>query len=241
MSVTVDSLHQRGREALLQGRERLDQPPGNGSRRWGLSVLVRPQPALAERLGEVTAALTALAGPGQWATGTPGTSHLTLYSLEPHRPDVTLADPAAGRYADAVRCAAAASPPATFAVAGLGLTPGGVVAACEPLDQGARALRPALVAALGGDVFEHSYRGEQWWMTLLHLAAPVPEPEALVEHVEGARQLPLGVLAADRLELVRYEYRVDPAGARMVPVTIASAALSGGTGAPGGTGDAAHA
>jgi hypothetical protein len=227
VTVTVDSLHEQGRAALLAGRERLDVPPGDGTRRWGLSVLVRPQPELADRLDAITRQLVAMAGDGQWATGASDTAHLTLYSLEPHRPGLTLADRSAARYSSAMARAAAATPPATFAVTGLGLTPGGVIAACEPVDAGARRLRPALTAALGGDVFEAAYRGDQWWMSLVHLAAPVRDTEALVEYVEARRDEPLGTLEARRLELVRYEHHDAPAGARMVPVTLAEAALTG--------------
>jgi hypothetical protein len=227
VSVTVESLHEQGRAALLAGRERLDTPPGHGTRRWGLSVLVRPQPELAETLDAVTGDIVALAGPGQWATGAAGTAHLTLYSLEPHRPGLTLADDAAARYAEAMAQAAATTAPARFAVAGLGLTPGGVIAACQPLDEAARALRPALTAALGGDVFEAAYRGDQWWMSLIHLAAPVRDPAALVDYVEARRDEPLGTLRARRLELVRYEHQQGPTGPRMVPVTLAGADLTG--------------
>ncbi len=235
MSVTVDSLHDQGRAALLEGRPTLDAPPAAGSRRWGLSVLARPEPGLGRRLDAVTQQLVALAGPGQWATGSAGTAHLTLFSLEPHRPGVTPADPAARAFARATARAAAAVAPATFEVTGLGLTPGGVIAACDPLDEAARSLRPVLAAALGGDVFELAYRGDQWWMSLLHLAAPVARPAALVDHVETRRHESLGVLTVARLELVRYEHRADRAVARMVPVTLASAALTGVTGeVPGG-------
>lgn len=227
MSVTVDSLHADGREALLRGRARLDEPPVEGSRRWGLSVLVRPAPDLADRLDAVTASLVELAGPGQWATGASGTSHLTLYSLEPHRPALTQADPAARRYADAMRRAAAATASATFAVTGMALTPGGVIATCVPRDAGARSLRAALAAALGGEAFEASYRGDQWWMSLLHLAAPVARPDALVSHVDARRREALGTLAVRELELVRYEYRTDARGSRMTPVTLATALLAG--------------
>jgi hypothetical protein len=227
VSVTVDSLHADGREALLHGRARLDEPPVDGARRWGLSVLVRPQPELADRLDTVTAGLVKLAGPGQWATGASGTSHLTLYSLEPHRPGLTPADPAARRYADAMRRAAAATASATFAVTGLALTPGGVVAACDPRDTGARCLRAALTAALGGEAFEASYRGDQWWMTLLHLAAPVARPDALVTHVEARLGEGLGTLTVHELELVRYEHRTGAGGSRMAPVTLAAAPLAG--------------
>ena len=230
MSVTVESLHEQGRSALLEGQVRPDVPPAPGARRWGLSVLVRPQPDLAARVAELTSRLATLAGPGQWATGSAGSAHLTVYSLEPHRPGVTLADPAARRYADAMRQAAAATEPGAFAVTGLSLTPGGVIAACEPQDAGARALRPTLTAALGGTVFEAAYRGDQWWMSLLHLAAQVTSPGPLVDHVARHRDAALGTLVVQELELVRYEYRTGPEGAGMRPVTLASAPLTGGTG-----------
>ena len=237
MSVTVDSLHEQGRAALVEGRSRLDLPPVDGSRRWGVSVVVRPQPDLADRLDAVTGELMALAGPAQWATGARDTAHLTLYSLEPHRPGLTTADPALREYAAAMRRAAVATAPGTFAVTGLALTPGGVIAACEPFDGGAGALRPALTEALGGDVFEATYRGDHWWLSLVHLAAPVQRPEDLVAFVESRRQRDLGVLRAEQLELVRYEHHSGPDGSRMVPVTLAAAAL---TGVPDGAGDGSH-
>jgi hypothetical protein len=227
VSITVDALHAKGRAALLHDRAVLDSPPVSGSRRWGASVLVRPQADLAQRLGAVTAELVALAGPAQWATGAADTSHLTLYSLEPHRPGLTLDDEAAGRYAEAVGAVGRACGPATFSVTGLALTPGGVVAAAEPADDAARALRPALVEALGGDVFEAAYRGDQWWLSLVHLAAPVADPAALVAYVEARRGEALGQLVARHVELVRYDHRSGPGGARMVPVPLASAVLTG--------------
>lgn len=223
MTVSVDSLHEEGRTALLQGRERRDVPPVAGSRRWGLSVLVRPTAELADRLDAVTGELLALAGPGQWATGARDTAHLTLYSLEPHRPDLTLADPAAAGYARAMATAAATTPPATFDVTGLALTPGGVLARGRPSCDGARLLRPALAAALGGEAFESGYRGDQWWLTLVHFAAPVRQPRALVDCVERRRDETFGTLRAEWLELVRYEHD----GRRMRPVTLARAALAG--------------
>lgn len=227
MSVSIDVLHERGREALLHGDPVLDSPPTEGSRRWGVSVLVRPQPELAARLHGLTVELAALAGPGQWTTGAADTSHLTVYSLEPHRPGVTAEDPRVRRLADPVRRTAQAASPGTFEVTGLALTPGGVVASCVPLDDGARRLRPGLAEALGGDVFEASYRGDQWWMSLLHLAAPVQRPVDLVDYVEDRRAQPVGRLCAERLELVRYDYREGANGRGMAPVPLLEVALAG--------------
>lgn len=226
MSTLLDSLHERGRVALLGGQPHLDVPPGEGSRRWGVSVLVRPQPDLAQRLHAVTGDLTALAGPGQWATGAADSVHLSVYSLEPHRPGVTLEDAEVARYADAVHRAAGSLPPVSFAVTGLALTPGGVVAACDPLDAGARGLRAAVNDALGEEAFETAYRGASWWMSLVHLASPVRDAAGLVEHVEARRRSPLGTLRAGALQLVRYEHRRVADEQRMVPVVLSEARIA---------------
>lgn len=243
MNVTIDVLHERGRDALLRDEPVLDSEPQDGSRRWGLSVLARPQPELAATLDQVTGELAVLAGPGQWTTGARDTSHLTLYSLEPHRGGVTLEDPLARRYADAVRSAAQVCPAGTFQVTGLALTPGGVVASCVPLDAGARALRPTLVDTLGGDVFEASYRGDLWWISLLHLARPVHRPGDLVAYVDPRRAQPFGQLVVDRLELVRYEYREGVDSRGMTPVPLVSVPLVGAplAGAGQGVADGSYA
>lgn len=229
MSAGVETLHEQGRDALLAGRAVLDTPPVEGGRRWGLSVVVRADGDLAARLAAETADLVAVAGPGQWATGGEGSAHLTLYSLEPHRVGVDLADGRAAAYARALETAAASVGPATFAVSGLSLTPGGVIADAAPADEAAARLRPALSSALAdGAAFESAYRADRWWLTLVHLAAPPADPAGLVAWVEARRRLDLGTLHARRLDLVRYEHRVEASGARTVPVTLATAQLAGG-------------
>lgn len=226
MTTSLDALHEQGRAALLAGTPRLDVPPGDGDRRWGLSVLLIPQGELAQRFATETQQLAALAGPGQWATGGAGSAHLTLYSLEPHRDGLTTADSEVRRYADVMTRAAAASPAATFDVTGLALTPGGVVVACDPADDPARQLRRRFNEALGVEAFEASYRGDQWWSSLLHFAAPVADPAGLVAHVEARRHQALGRFTATALDLVRYEYRQAADGPRMVPVTLVRAGLA---------------
>ena len=42
MTASPDTIHQRGRDAVLGGRELLDDPPVPGATRWGLSLVARP-------------------------------------------------------------------------------------------------------------------------------------------------------------------------------------------------------
>lgn len=227
MTVSLDALHEQGRAAVLEGGPRLDVPPGDGDRRWGVSVLMRVEGGLAERLDAEAGELAALAGPGHWPTGALGSAHLTVFSLEPHRVGVGPDDPAVERYAEATARAAAGTPAPAFDVVGLALTPGGVVARCLPANPVAAGLRAAVNAALGAEAFETGYRGDQWWSSLLHFAAPVAEPEALVAHVAQRRDRSLGRFTARALDLVRYEYRQAARGAGMVPISLASTPFAG--------------
>ena len=50
MNGAVEDFHARGRAAVLAGEEIYDQPPGTSSPRWGVSVILRPDIAVAEPL-----------------------------------------------------------------------------------------------------------------------------------------------------------------------------------------------
>jgi hypothetical protein len=224
VSGPVESLHDRGRAAVLAGTESVDVPPNPSSPRWGLSVLLRPDDDCAGRLADQAAQLAALAGPHHWQTGGRGASHLTVCVLEPFREGVTPDDPHVRRAAAALSRAAARSAPVRFRLSGLLLAPGGVLAGGTPINPPAHRLRRIVADELGeAGRFEGSYRADRWWSTLLHFAGPVLDRCGLLDWVDARRTLDLGPLAADRLELARYAYD----GGRTVPVPLASFPLGG--------------
>jgi hypothetical protein len=223
VSAAAEEFHARGRAAVLGGRALIDQPPSAASPRWGVSVILRPDAAAAERLDATTALAVEVAGPGHWPTGRCGSGHLTVRGLEPYREPVTADDPAVERYATAVGKAAATAGSPEFAMTGLVLVPGGVLVVATPVDGTAAELRAALADELGPDgAFEDdAYRQGLWWSTLVHFAAPLTDGAGLVEWVEARRTLDLGAFRARSVDVVRYAYD----GASTSPVVLATVPL----------------
>lgn len=222
MTGTPDTIHQRGRAALLAGREVLDVPPAPGGARWGLSLVIRPDQVAEDRLSDLTDQVGALAGPGQWSTGSRGAAHLTVTYLEATHRHVEADDPAVRRFAGVVSDVAAGTPPLRWQLTGLALAERGVLALAEPVDDAADAFRAAVLADLGDlGRREASYRRGTWWSTLLHFAAPVADRRGLADWVQDRVRTPLGQLSASAADIVRYEHDRE----RVVPVTLASAAL----------------
>ena len=235
MSGQPQTIHQRGRAAVLAGRELLDVPPGPGCSRWGLSLDVRLDPVAEQRLDALANEAAAVAGPGQWLTGGLGASHLTVTYLERVWREVGADDPDVRRYAGLVAPLAAASRPLRWQVTGLVLADRGVLALAEPVDRAPEAFRTAVLRELGGlGQEEGAYRGSTWWSTLVHFAAPVTDRTGLVAWVEDRATLAAVPLTGSRVEVVRYAYD----GARTAPVPLAAAPLPG---VREGAADGAHA
>ena len=235
MSGPPDSIHQRGRAAVLAGRALLDVPPGPGGNRWGLSLDVRLDPVAEDRLDTLATEVAAIAGPGQWLTGGRGSSHLTVTYLERIWREVGEDDPEVRRLAALVAPLAARTPTLRWRLTGLALADRGILALAEPVDDGPGDFRAAVLAELAelGQA-EAYYRRSVWWATVLHFAAPLPEPRALVDWVDARTSIAPVPVTADRVEVVRYAYD----GERTVPVALDGFAL---TGLPEGASDGAHA
>ena len=224
MSVRPDGIHQRGRSAVLAGRERIDVPPGPGSTRWGLSLDVRLDPAAEQHLDALATEASAHAGPGQWLTGARGSSHLTVTYLERTWREVGADDEDVRRYAALMAALAAGTPPLRWRITGLALADRGVLAMAEPVDAAPGAFRAAVLGRLGGlGAEEAGYRGSTWWATLVHFAAPVADRAALVDWVDARLSLPPVLVTAERVEVVRYAYD----GVRTAPVALSAAELPG--------------
>lgn len=225
MNRVVEEFHARGRAALLAGEEIVDRPPSGGSPRWGLSVILRPDDAAAERLAGLTGELSALAGEAHWATGRRGSGHLTVRGLEPRRDQVPADDPVLGRYSAAIARAVEGVGPLAFRMTGLVLMPGGVLVVTEPVGVAPAGLRAALVHELGADggFEDDGYRRNMWWSTLLHFAEPLTDGAMLVDWVEARRSLDIGVFRARSIDLVRYEYD----GSCTSPVVLSSVPMEG--------------
>jgi hypothetical protein len=218
-----DAFHQRGRNAVLAHEEIWEVPPDPTSPRWGVSLVLRPDDATAQRLATVAAQVAAVAGPGHWQTGGLGSAHLTVRVLEPYRDPVPLDDPLVRRYGAALSRVAQRSGSPLFAMTGLVVALGGVLAAAEPANASAAGLRALVSGELGedGHFEDGSYRADVWWSTMLHFAAPLADGAALVGWVDDRRTLDLGPLRARSLDLVRYAYD----GARTAPLVLASVPL----------------
>ena len=224
MSGTPDSIHQRGRAAVLAVGAVLEVPPTEGSTRWGLSLDIRLDPAAEGRLDALTAEATTLAGPGQWPTGARGSSHLTVTYLERGWREVDADDAEVRRFAALVTALAARTPRLQWQLTGLALAERGILALAEPVDDAPDAFRAAVLAELAElGRAEAYYRQSVWWATVLHFAAPLPDPVGLVDWVDRRASMRPFPVRADRVEVVRYVYD----GHRTGPVPLAGAPLTG--------------
>ena len=221
---TFDRLFALGRDALLAGSHQCETPPIDGAARYGLSIVLRPDPAAATRLAEVGAEAATLAGGGHWPSGDTDLVHFTVRSLEGHREAVPADDPAAKRYEAALR--QAARRPIRLRLTGLTLTPVSVMACAWPCDDAADQFATTLEAALGEDCTFENGR-DVWYANVLHFAGPIADPAGLVEWVTRRRTLDLGETTIDTAELCQWV----PDPRRPAPRTLATAPLNG-DGAP---------
>src|SRR5690606_40447623 len=143
-----DRLSERGRAAVLAGTHHRDGPLAEGGR-WGISVVLRPDPAAAAALEALAGEAVAAAGGGHWPTGSAATVHVTVLPLEPYREKVPDDDPDVARYAAALRAAAARCGPVRLRFAGVSLSPAGVLAAAWPVDGAADRLAENLKGSIG--------------------------------------------------------------------------------------------
>jgi len=220
---TFDQLFAEGAAALAAGSHGIQTVSAEGGTRWGVSVVLRPDLRAAAALETLACEAAAVAGDGHWLTGAVDSSHLTMRALEHPRDGIRDDDPRVARYAEALCTAAAGVRPLTFDVTGLTLTPLSVMACAMPTDEAADRLCAAYVAALGADAWlENGFRRDIWYLNILHFAAPVPDPGALIGWVAERREsVPIRVRVTE-VEIAAWRFT----GTGMAPRRLAAAVLA---------------
>jgi len=216
-----DRLTARGREAVLAGTHHRDGPLVDGGR-WGISVVLRPDPTAAAALEALAGEAAAAAGGGHWPTGSAATVHVTVLPLEPYREKVPDSDPKVVRYATGLRAAAARCGPVRLRFTGVSLSPVGVLAAAWPVDGAADRLAGHLKDTIGRNRWSER---DIWYATLLHFTGEVRHPRRLVDWVAAHRRIDPVPTRITTVDLVAWSSERD--GAQPLPVTLASAPLTG--------------
>jgi hypothetical protein len=230
-----DELFAEAVPLIREQRHRRETPPTEGGR-WPVSVLSRPDPDLAEVLDAVTATLIDFAGPGHFQTGRAGSAHVTVRALELYRERIPGDDPAISRYARALRAAAARTPPIRMVITGLTLTPAGVLACVGAGTDELHRFSDALSDELGDDAWlerDHHPRTMRH-LSVLHFAAPVARPAALIDLVADRRTVELGSTMITAAELVRFRHHRSPGRELMRPVPLIDSVPLGGIEASSG-------
>jgi hypothetical protein len=224
-----DQLFAEGAAALTAGSHGIEVPPAEGGQRWGVSALLRPDAEAAASLEVLSREAAAVAGDGHWLTGAAHSSHLTVRGLEFPRDGIADDDPRVARYVAALRSATAGIGPLAFDVIGLTLTRLSVMACAVPVDDAADRLSAAYTAALGADTWlEKEFRREIWYLNLVHFAAPVRDPRALIDWVAERRELPAIRLRVTEVEVAAFGFT----GTGMTPQRLAVSALGSRAGSP---------
>jgi hypothetical protein len=232
-----DRLFAEGRRALLTGTYKVESAPVEGHPRWGIGVVLRPDPVAAHALEQVAVDAAAVAGGKHWLAGAARSSHLTLRrGLEPYRSLVPLGDPRVARYAAAMRAAAGGVRSLRFAVTGLTLTPVSVMACAAPADAAPDNLAKDLTAALRAEGCGDAGRAPDiWYVNLVYFTRPVRDPHGLAEWVAARRASKVTDVLVEDIQLVRWRHIGDG----MIPVVLASAmslAADSGRSRPGSLG-----
>lgn len=219
-----DHLFAEGAAAVAAGSHGRQEVPGEGGRRWGVSALLRPDPGAAASLEALAREAAAVAGDGHWLTGSAATSHLTVRAMEYPRDDIRDDDPRVVRYAAALRAAVVGVGPLRFDVVGLTLTPLSVMACATPVGDAPDRLSAGYAAALGPDAWlEQGFRRDIWYLNILHFAAPVRDPRALIGWVADRRALPPVPVRVTEVEIATWRFT----GTGMTPIRLAASALRG--------------
>jgi hypothetical protein len=218
-----DRLFTEGRQALLSGTHQVQSAPADGLLRWGISVILRPDPLAAQAIEHTARAAAAVVGDHHWLAGAATSSHLTLRSgFEPFRNAVLPGDPLVARLTAALHAAAATlAGPLRFAITGLTLTPTSVMACAIPAGPAAADLDAAFCAALrAGGQADLGRPPDIWYLNLVYFTGQVRDAQALIDWVAARREMAVTDVLITAIQLA--QWRHTPAGMRPHPLASAT-------------------
>jgi len=200
-------LFDAGRAALVAGDVRPEAPPAENGPRWGAAAVLRPADPVLGSLAELVDSIAVAAGDGHWAHHR-SSLHFTLRALEHYRSSIPVGDARRIAYAEALDAAAQGMPPALVELRGVCPHPAGVVAVGYPLDGVLATLQVRFAEELRArDVagFEAWVR-DRWYVSLFHFAGPVANREQVAAWCDERRDVRIGVVALDTVEVVRWHF-----------------------------------
>jgi len=203
-----DELLTAGIPAVRDGSHQRDKPPVDGGR-WPVSIVALPPMAARERLAQLMRGALVHAGPGHFTTGRADAVHLTIRALEPFRAVAAPDDPIVADWRAAMERACAATTPFELTLTGVTLTRGGVMAQFETSGGRPWDFMDRLRTDLGDLAWyeERWMRRNIWYASLIHFAADITDPTALIAWVEAHRTISPVAVTVDAIHLVRFRHR----------------------------------
>jgi 2'-5' RNA ligase len=191
---------------------------GGRDPRRGMTLIARPDPALADRFATVQ---DHLAGADARQYRQPRADlHVTVLSLFTVTADYLPHLARRADYAAAVRAAAAGLPPFDIGFDGITISRGAVLAQGFPRDGTLELLRTRLRDALrtrGLDgMLDQRYRLVTAHSTLLRFMAPPADPARFAAALAELRGMPLGTLHMDTLQLVVNDWYMSSAAVETI-------------------------
>ncbi len=195
------------KDQLRRGDIEPDPVPDNSSKRWGVSVVIRPTEPVVTQLLVAANTVRTFAGENQVIYGKENL-HTTLCSLEFQRLEVTANDPKVRAYEAVLKSVAARFKAISIQYKGITANRSGVMAQGWPLEDKLQEIREAFHTELekrgllGGP--EESSIRQTAHASLAVFTKPLENPHGLVDFIAQNRETDFGTCTLDTIELVRY-------------------------------------
>lgn len=195
------------KEQLKKGKIDTDPVPDNSSRRWGVSIVIRPTEPALSKLVNTADEIAKFAGSDQIIYDD-SNLHTTIRSIEFQRLEVDENDEKVKEYEEALRVVTEKFGSIKISYKGLTASKGGVMAQGWPLDDTLQEIREAFHEELEkrgllGGPEEVSIR-QTSHASLAVFTQPLADPEGLVNYLQDNRETDFGTCEITQIDLVRY-------------------------------------